>query len=66
MQRLKKSYFQRANSRVTKNEMVLGRLQSCQCRLLTLTNAGQLTGIVNLDNIMDLIKIQTVMQKRHK
>ena len=45
-------------------EMVLERLQSCQCRLLSVTEAGRLAGIVNLDNIMELIRIQTALQER--
>lgn len=35
-------------------------------RLLSVTGTGQLTGIVNLDNIMALIKIQIAMLKRHQ
>jgi Zn-dependent protease len=45
-------------------QKVLERLQSCHCPLLSVTKAGQLAGIVNLDNIMELIKIQTVLQER--
>ena len=45
---------------------VLERLQSCQCRLLSVSENGQLTGIVNLDNIMELIKIQTALQEGHE
>jgi len=45
-------------------EKVLERLQSCQCRLLSVTEAGRLAGIVNLDNIMELIRIQTALQER--
>ncbi|MEA3274643.1 MAG: site-2 protease family protein [Pseudomonadota bacterium] len=46
-------------------EKVLERLQSCRCRLLSVTEAGRLAGIVNLDNVMELIKIQTALQERH-
>jgi predicted transcriptional regulator len=45
-------------------EKVLERLQSCHCSFLSVTEAGQLAGIVNLDNIMELIKIQTALQER--
>ncbi|MEA2094974.1 MAG: site-2 protease family protein [Pseudomonadota bacterium] len=45
-------------------EKVLERLQSCHCRLLSVTEADKLAGIVNLDNIMELIKIQTALQER--
>jgi CBS domain-containing protein len=50
-------------------EKVLERLQNCHCPFLAVTEAGQLAGIVNLDNIMELIKIQTALQEqdgRHK
>jgi len=43
-------------------EKVMQRLQSCQCSLLTVNEAGRLVGIVNLDNIMELISIQTALQ----
>ena len=46
-------------------QKVLERLQSCQCPLLFVTKAGQLVGIINLDNIMELIKIQAVLQEHH-
>lgn len=45
-------------------EKVLERLQSCHCRLLSVTEAGQLAGIIDLDNIMELLRIQTVLQGR--
>lgn len=41
---------------------VLERLQNCQCRLLSVIDAGQLVGIINLDNIMELISIQTALE----
>lgn len=44
-------------------EKVLQRLQSCQCRLLSVVDAGRLVGIVNLDNIMELIAIQTALDE---
>ena len=43
-------------------EKVLERLQNCQCRLLSVIDAGRLVGIVNLDNIMELISIQTALE----
>ena len=43
---------------------VLERLQSCQCRLLSVTEVDRLVGIINLDNIMELIRIQTALQER--
>ena len=45
-------------------EKVLERLQSCHCPLLSVTKAGQLVGIVNLDNIIELIKIQSALHGR--
>lgn len=45
-------------------EKVLQRLQECHCPLLFVTDAGRLVGIVNLDNIMELIKIQTALHER--
>jgi predicted transcriptional regulator len=46
-------------------QKVLERLQSCRCPLLAVTDAGKLVGIVNLDNIMELIKIQSAIQEQH-
>ena len=47
-------------------EVLLQRLQSCQCRLLSVTEKGRLVGIVNLDNIMELISIQNALYEDHK
>ncbi len=46
-------------------QKIMERLQNCRCPLLAVTKAGQLVGIVNLDNIMELIKIQTALQEQH-
>lgn len=46
-------------------EKVLQRLQNCQCRLLSVVENGRLVGIVNLDNIMELISIQTALEESH-
>ena len=46
-------------------EKVLQRLQTCQCRLLSVTEAGRLVGIVNMDNIMELVSIQKALQEDH-
>jgi Zn-dependent protease/predicted transcriptional regulator len=45
-------------------EKVLERLQDCHCPLLSVTEADRLAGIVNLDNIVELIKIQTALHER--
>jgi Zn-dependent protease/predicted transcriptional regulator len=47
-------------------ETVLQRLQTCKCRLLSVTEAGRLVGIVNLDNIMELISIQKALHEGHR
>lgn len=38
-------------------EKVLARLQSCDCRLLSVTEKGQMVGVININNILELIKI---------
>lgn len=45
-------------------EKVLERLQSYHCQLLSVTKAGRLAGIIDLDNIMELIRIQTILQEQ--
>ena len=45
-------------------ESVLERLKDCECRLLSVTDAGRISGIINLDNIMELIRIQTALRER--
>ena len=47
-------------------EKVLQRLQSCHCRLLFVFDADQLAGIVNMDNITELIAIQTALHDDRK
>ena len=42
---------------------VLQRLQTCQCRLLSVIDTGKLVGIVNMDNIMELIAIQKALNE---
>jgi Zn-dependent protease/predicted transcriptional regulator len=42
---------------------VLQSLETSDCRLLSVTEAGRFVGIINLDNIMELIKIQTALQE---
>ena len=43
---------------------VLERLQNCPCPLLFVTQSGSVVGIINLDNIMELIKIQAAIHGR--
>ena len=45
-------------------QQVLERLQSCHCPLITVTDSGRLKGIVNMENISELIKIQAALQER--
>lgn len=45
-------------------EKVLGRLQTCHCSLISITKDDQQVGIINLDNIMELIKIQTAIHEQ--
>ena len=47
-------------------EKVLQRLQTCQCQLLSVTEAGRLVGIVNMDNIMELMSIEKALHEEHK
>jgi len=42
-------------------DKVLERLQSSHCPLISVTEADKLVGIVNLDNIMELINIQNAL-----
>ncbi len=45
-------------------EKVLERLQSCHCPLLSVTKDNKLVGIVNVENIMELINIETALHGR--
>jgi len=47
-------------------DRVLERLQHCGCRLLAVTDGGRLAGIVNLDNLMELIRIKTALRQQHR
>ncbi|MCW8934327.1 MAG: site-2 protease family protein [Gammaproteobacteria bacterium] len=42
---------------------VLVRLQTCKCLLLSVTEENRLVGIVNIENIMELVRIQTALQE---
>ncbi len=61
------SYMQREVQRADIDEpldQVLERLQHCGCRLLVVTEAGRMAGIVNLDNLMELIRIEAALKQR--
>ena len=45
-------------------DQVLERLQQCKCRLLAVTEQGRLAGIVNLDNLMELVRIETALRRQ--
>lgn len=43
-------------------EAVMERLQSCNCRLISVTDKNRNVGIINLENIMELIRIQSALK----
>jgi hypothetical protein len=43
-------------------QRVLERLQNSDCRLLSITDSDRQVGIVNIDNFVELIKIQGALQ----
>ncbi len=43
-------------------DQVLEALQHCGCRLLVATERGRMVGIVNLDNLMELIRIEQALR----
>lgn len=45
-------------------EAAMERLQSCDCRLISITDAQVIVGIINLDNIMELVRIQSALRER--
>ncbi|MCK5663260.1 MAG: CBS domain-containing protein, partial [Thiotrichaceae bacterium] len=45
-------------------EKVLERLQSCHCPLLSVTKDNKLVGIVDVENIMELINIEKALHGR--
>ncbi len=45
-------------------ESILERLQGCKCRLLSVTDAEKISGIIDLDNIMELLRIQKALRER--
>ncbi|WP_456406206.1 site-2 protease family protein [Thiolapillus sp.] len=44
-------------------ESVMKRLQSCGCRLLAVTRNGRIAGIVNIDNILELVRIEAALKE---
>ena len=45
---------------------VLERLRESRCPLLAVMQHGQVAGIINMDNIMELIRIQTMLEARQE
>ena len=44
-------------------ESVMKRLQACGCRLLAVTRNGHFAGIVNMDNILELGRIEAALKE---
>ncbi len=44
-------------------DKVLEELQHCGCRLLVVRDQGRMVGIVNLDNLMELIRIENALRE---
>ena len=44
---------------------LLQRMQGNPAQLICVTNAGQVVGLLNLENILELIKIQSAVDKHH-
>jgi Zn-dependent protease len=42
-------------------QQVLERLQTSDCRMIAITDSGKLVGIIDIDNILELIKIQSAL-----
>jgi len=45
-------------------DAVLERFQTSECRLVSVTASGRLAGIVNLDNILELLQFQEILEGR--
>ena len=43
----------------------LNRLRESECRFLSVVSAGHMVGIVDLDNIVEMIKIQSALSGRN-
>ena len=47
-------------------QLVLERFQNSSCKIIAVTKSGNLMGIIDLENIIELLKIQTAMHERIK
>lgn len=45
-------------------QLVLDRFQNSDCKIIAVTRSGNLAGIIDLENIIELLKIQTAMHER--
>lgn len=45
-------------------DAVMEKFQTSECRLVSVTASGRLAGIVNLDNILELLQFQEILQER--
>jgi len=45
-------------------DAVLERFQTSECRLVSVPASGRLAGIVNLDNILELLQFQEILEGR--
>ena len=45
-------------------QLVLERFQNSSCKIIAVTRSGSLVGIIDLENIIELLKIQTAMHER--
>jgi predicted transcriptional regulator len=45
-------------------DSVMEKFQTSDCRLVSVTASGRLAGIVNLDNILELLQFQEILQGR--
>lgn len=45
-------------------DTVMERLQNCDCRLISVTDADRTVGIINLNNIMELVRIQSALREK--
>ncbi len=45
-------------------QLVLERFQNSDCKIIAVTESGSLVGIIDLENIIELLKIQSAMHER--
>ena len=45
-------------------ETAFARLQTCECRCLPVVRAGQLVGLITMDNVGEFVAIQAALARR--